>query len=335
MPSRHEQPRDIDIPPSWQRSAAAILAHRWRKVLIIGAADCGKTTYSNFLTTSLRAAGAAVAFVDGDVGQKDVGPPATISLAQLDGEGELARARPVRLYFVGDVDPVGHLLPMVVGTRRMVDAAGGDFVVADTPGLIEGAGRALNAYQIESLQPDVIVAIERARELRPTLHPYRHRRIVRLRPSRKAATKSDSARRRARERAFRGYFADGREVDLDLRRLRVQRARLFVGEPFEDPRFLYAERTPEGVVAIGEAAAPAERRWRVLPPDFADHLLCGVTDAQGECCGLGIIGRIELPLRRLRLFTPVPPGQVRGLQFGDLYLGRDGRELGRKRTDLF
>lgn len=278
-------------------------------MLVVGATDCGKTSYCSALASILRAAGASVAFIDADIGHKDVGPPATVSLARLEGEAGLAQARPAALYFVGDVDPIGHFLPMIVGTRRMVDAARSDFSVIDTPGLIEGPGRALNAYQIESLRPDAIVAIERAGELEPTLRSHPHCRALRLRPSSRAAAKSDAARRRARERAFREYFAAGRDVALDLKRLALQRTRLLAGEPRVDPR--------------------------ALPPDFADHLLCGVLDAQGECCGLAIIERIELPIGRLRLHTPVPRTRIRAVQFGDLYVGRDGRDLGRRRPGLF
>jgi len=326
---------DIDIPASWRRSANAILTQRRGKVLVMGGTDCGKSTYSDFLTACLSGAGVTVAFVDADIGQKDAGPPATITLARVEPEGGLARTRPTALYFVGSVDPIGHFLPVVVGTRRMTDAAGTDVVVIDTLGLVEGPGRALNAYQIESLQPEVIVAIQRAGELEPTLRPYGNRRIFRLGPSRKATRKSHLARRRAREEAFGAYFASSHEVILDLRHLRVQRARLFCGEPFEDRHFVYAERTPEGIVAIGEGASDASRGRRILPADFADNLLCGAVDAREECCGLGIIDRIDFERRRLHLYTPVPRTRIRALQFGDVYLGRDGQELGVKRPGLF
>jgi polynucleotide 5'-hydroxyl-kinase GRC3/NOL9 len=326
---------DIHIPASWRGSAEAILDHGWNKVLVIGATDCGKSTYCNFLTAALKAAAATVAFVDADVGQKDVGPPATITLAHLPDGRSLVEAEPTALYFVGSVNPIGHFLPMVIGTRRMTDEARTEFVVIDTVGLVEGPGRALNGYQIESLQPDVIVAIQHALELEPTLRPHGNRRIFRLGPSSKAATKSRPARRRAREQAFRAYFAGSREVALDLQHLRVQRAHLFSGEPFEDPHFVYAERTPEGIVAIGKEASDAGRGHRILPADFADNLLCGAVDAHEECRGLGIIERIDFERRRLYLYTPVPGSQIRALQFGDIYLGRDGQELGAKRPGLF
>lgn len=326
---------EVDISASWHRSARAILAHRLRTVLVIGAPDRGKSTYCGYLAGTLRAAGASVAFVDADIGQKDVGPPATVTLARIEDQRPLARARLAGLYFVGDVDPAGHFLPLAIGTRRMADTAQSEFVVVDMPGFVEGAGRALTAYQIESLRPEVIVALQAAHELEPILRAYAMHRVFRLRSSAQAMSRSRDARRSAREQAFRAYFATACHVTVELKRIAVQRARVFVGEPFDDARFLHAERTAEGVVAIGDAIEPAERGWRILPPDFADNLLCGVLNASAECCGLGVVERVDLALARLNLFTPVPCGEIAALQFGDLYIDRHGRQLGRKQPGSF
>lgn len=78
-----------------------------------------------------------------------------------------------------------------------------------------------------------------------------------------------------------------------------------------------------------------EHGWRILPPDFANNLLCGVLNASAECCGLGIIERINFAPARLHLFTPVPCGKISALQFGDLYIDRHGRQLGRKQPGWF
>jgi len=326
---------EVDLPSFWRRSARAILEHRLRTVLVIGAPDRGKSTYCGFLARTLRAAGASVAFVDADVGQKDVGPPATITLARIEDEGPLSQARPVALYFVGDVDPARHFLPFTIGVRRAADAAQSEFVVIDMPGFVEGAGRALNAYQIESLRPAAIVALQAAHELEPILRAYAMHRIFRLRSSARATRKPREARRAVREQAFRAHFAIGRDVVLYLKRVAVQRARIFIGEPLDNARFPYAETTAEGVVAIGDTSKPAALGWRILPPDFADNLLCGVMSSSAECRGLGIIERIEFAPPRLRLFTPVPRGEIAALQFGDLYIDRHGRQLGRKQPGWF
>jgi len=198
----------------------------------------------------------------------------------------------------------------------------------DTTGLVQGRGRVLKGFQIESLQPDALVCLERGEELAPIRHAARHCNILRLRPSRLAAPKSPNARRRAREEAFLAHFQGARAVKLRLEEVIVQRSSLFNGKPVVDPRFLYAERLPDGLIAVaGEAAPPALERVQVLPRHFADHLLCGVADGAGECLGLAIGSGIDFARRSLTLYTPVPKGRIRIVRFGDLYLDRNGREL--------
>jgi polynucleotide 5'-kinase involved in rRNA processing len=52
-----------------------------------------------------------------------------------------------------------------------------------------------------------------------------------------------------------------------------------------------------------------------------------VADRDGACLGLAILQLADPDRRSLTLLTPVPPGQIAVLQFGDLRIDRDGREL--------
>jgi polynucleotide 5'-hydroxyl-kinase GRC3/NOL9 len=319
----------LHIPAAWQHSAERILAKNWRRILVAGATDRGKSSYCNFLVNALLGAGRTASFVDADIGQKDVGPPATVALADLDTPPEFAPQEYSynALYFVGHISPIAHFLPLVLGTRRMVEAAKGEFVVIDTTGLVQGKGRVLKGFQIESLQPDALICLERGEELAPIRHAARHLNILRLRPSRLAAAKSTNARRRAREEAFQSHFHGAREVELKLEEVIVQRSSLFNGEPVEDPRFVYAERLPDGLIAVDDEAVPATERVHVVPRKFLDHLLCGVADKTGECLGLGIVSSIDFARRSLALYTPVSRQRIRIVQFGDMYVDRQGREL--------
>lgn len=325
-----------DIPPAWEHCAETILRRRWRRILVIGAADRGKSTYCRFLIRRLSAAGFTTALVDADIGQKDIGPPATVALAYPDATGELARASLQGLYFVGSVTPIGHFLPLVVGTRRLVEAAQADFVIIDTVGLVQGGGRALQAFQIESLHPDAIVTLERNRELEALVKAYRHRRILRLTSSPQAVPKSRTARQAARQQAFEAYFRAACPVVIDIKQLILQRCLLFNGKRLEDPRFIYAERTPEGMIAVAAALPPVEQPGlHVLPAGFERNLLCGLADQRERGLGLALINAIDFQHMTIALLTPVPERRIRVLQFGDLYLAADGRELQRKPVNLF
>ncbi len=48
-----------------------------------------------------------------------------------------------------------------------------------------------------------------------------------------------------------------------------------------------------------------------------------------------LIERLEFTRAEFHLYTPVPGAEIRALQFGDLYLERDGYQLGRKQPGLF
>jgi polynucleotide 5'-hydroxyl-kinase GRC3/NOL9 len=270
-------------------AAQRIQQQRWRRILVIGASDRGKSTYCGFLGRTLSEAGFKVAFVDADVGQKDVGPPGTISLACLDKGAELSRIHLTALYFVGAVSPIGHLLPIVVGTKRMVEIARADFVIVDTTGLITGSGRVLKIFQIDSVRPHVIIALEKGRELEALIKACRHYNIIRLRSSPHVTAKSPEARKEAREQAFCTYFQNAKEWTVPLRRLVIQRG---------------------------------------LPSSLAENLLCGLVDRRGEGLGLAIVRTVDMHRGRVSLLTPVARQAVRVLQLGDLYLdATNGREL--------
>ncbi len=326
---------DIDIPFSWENSAETILKNRLRKILVIGAADRGKSTYCNFLVHALMSAGSSVAFVDADIGQKDVGPPTTISLGYPEPGLQLCEIQPSALYFAGSVSPAGHFLPAVVGTRRLVDAARAPHVVIDTTGLIHGIGIVLKAYQIESLRPDVIVAIEKGHELRSVLNAYRNHRTIRIGPSARAVPKTPEQRRAARRRAFKDYFKNSRTATLKTREVVFQRTLLFNGKPLTDPRFIHLEQTSEGILAVSDNRAEAGKGLKLLHSGFEENLLCGVADRHGDVLGLGIIRRIDFSRKTITLVTPVPADEIRIVQFGDIYLSPEGRELGMRRIKGF
>jgi polynucleotide 5'-hydroxyl-kinase GRC3/NOL9 len=281
---------DIDIPPPWERSAADIIRHRWRIVLIVGAVDRGKSTYCQFLSQRLLAAGFRVAVVDADVGQKNIGPPATITLGYPEAAQRLVEVPPIALYFVGAVSPVGHLLPMVVGTQQLVERAQTPFVLVNTTGLVHGVGQVLKSYKIEALRPQLIVALELGRELQPLLKAYRNYRVLRLQPSTRARIKTSEDRRLAREHAFQRYFQTATEVALPVNTLLFQR--------------------------------------RPMPSGFDRYLLCGVADRRNRGLGLAIITGVDWHHNAVKVLTPVPPEHIHILQGGDLYLSATGGELG-------
>lgn len=63
---------------------------------------------------------------------------------------------------------------------------------------------------------------------------------------------------------------------------------------------------------------------RPPPPERCDGVLCGLADATGACQGIGLLRSLQ----PLALFTAVGAEAIRLVQFGDLRLSPEGRELG-------
>ncbi len=322
----------MDIPAPWAQSVEQVQSHRWRKILVLGDTDRGKSTYGRYLCEQLLESDRreTVAYIDADVGQKDIGPPAAITLGYPQRGAPWAQLEPAAWYFVGNVSPVGQFLPAVLGTKHLVDTAQATRVVINTPGFVRGAGRVLQTHLIEAIRPDVIIALVKGRELSALLKPYRYHHTLRLAPSPQASAKTPAERQANRERAFRRYFEAAHHVSLPRRALVLQRALLFTGTPIRLAPFPYAERTDEGVVAVAAADMPIPSHVRAVPLGFERNLLCGLSNRRRQGIGLGILQHIDFEHGSLALLTPVPASQIHVLQFGDLYVGRDGRELGRR-----
>jgi polynucleotide 5'-hydroxyl-kinase GRC3/NOL9 len=246
--------------------------------LLVGGLDSGKSTLASRIARASIEAGLEVGFLDADVGQSTVGPPATVGLRMcrlLQDLDPASLARADRLAFVGATSPQGHLLPLVVGTRLLLDEArdqGADTVVTDTTGLVSGVyGQLLKFHKIAVLRPDLVVGLERGEELQPLLGVVRRffaAEVLTLRVHADVVPASVEQRATNREDSMRGYFQE------PLQRFRVKPT-VFV------------------------PALPALFDLAVL-----DHLLVGLSDGKGSCIGVGYLEYLAEE-GALRLISPV------------------------------
>jgi polynucleotide 5'-hydroxyl-kinase GRC3/NOL9 len=317
----------LHVPLEWEAAAAEIFERGLRTVLVIGGSAVGKSSFCRYLAGFLLAQQAEVAFVDADIGQSSLGPPATVTLGYLTPPLDFSAIPVAACYFVGSTGPMGRFLPLVIGTASLAREARAAFVIIDTTGLVHESGRILKNYKIEAVQPDVIVAVERENELVSIRMANRHVPIVGLKPSRKARGKDDYDRIEVRRLAYARHFAGASSLELPLDLLVFQRTLLFGGKPIELDGAVHAERSAEGLLIVGAPTAPP-RGSKVLAPGFERNLLCGIADAAGRCRGLGIIERIDFARRMIALTTPVECGKVSIVQFGDVYVTPEGGELG-------
>jgi polynucleotide 5'-hydroxyl-kinase GRC3/NOL9 len=201
----------IDNPPDWQLLAEDLVRSDWRRLVVLGATDRGKSTFCRFLAQRFATAGINVTLLDTDPGQKMLGPPACVTAGYFNAAG---RSGPPALYFVGGTDPARRIGGIVAGAARLACAARGRLLI-NTSGLIGGPGHSLKRLKIDALCPDRIVAIARGPELDALLAPLPPARVHRLKPSPAAHGKSAASRAAARRAALAEALRGARQRRLE------------------------------------------------------------------------------------------------------------------------
>lgn len=279
----------IEVPRSWETLRLSEVSG---VVLVIGAADTGKTTLARYLYRHLSEHHERAAFLDGDMGQATLGPPTTMTLA-LSGRNP-ARFPPEgpRLStFVGDISPAGHMLPTVVGAHRLVKGGmerGAGAIVVDTTGLVapRQGGGALKRALVDLLQPQVVIGLQRGRELEHLLVPLRRSQRTRVidRPVPQAVQRRDMAVRRVhRAEQYRRAFEEARVLEVDW----------------------------GGLAVIPRAS-------------FTEHRLVAFEDSNGFVLGLGIVTNQARNRQVVEVHTPLASLEgVDTLHVGDVSVDPD------------
>lgn len=298
----------IEVPDAWRTLSARIDAEGGL-TLLLGTSDSGKTTLARWLLGALSAAGRRVAFVDGDIGQSTLGPPATAGLALATPTSTDPNPRPISLRFVGAVSPAEHMLPLAVALKRLAGKAhamGAQILLVDTTGLVLGpVGCHLKFHKIELLAPQHLVAVQRDRELEPILRLFEGRKgmaISRLSVSPHVTPRSPQARRTYRAQRFFDYFQASSSLELSLHDVGIQGSWVQGG--------------------------------RELDRSELQGLLLGLADAENELLALGLLQDLDPATGRLLCLTPLADrATVRIVHFGSLRLEPSGQELGEMTLD--
>ena len=149
-------------------------AREARAVLFVGGLDSGKSSMARATAAYALQLGRSVAYLDADVSQKTVGPPGTVGLKHIREPDDLTHDRMAEadaIGFVGSTSPQDHLLPLVGALARLRERAhdeGAELVVVDTGGEVSGIrGQLVKYYKVDTLEPDLVVALQRGEELEP------------------------------------------------------------------------------------------------------------------------------------------------------------------------
>jgi polynucleotide 5'-hydroxyl-kinase GRC3/NOL9 len=314
--------------------------------IFIGGNDTGKSTLIRQITGEIE-----LYILDSDIGQSDIGPPATVSLGAKEG----SRYRMVDGYFCGSVSPSGHLLQMLAGVSRMMClwTATGKKLIVNTTGLVSGEyGRALKTEKINAIRPDLIIAIDTNGALK-YLDAFAHAgvQVVHIKPMRGVHVKSKTERMEARKLSFRGHFEGATISQHSLEHTGIERSILNNGhvvgkavlESIPGVEIIYAEVLDNEafVVYDGQIKEPDEiseklgvKTFYAYRPDDFQGVLMGLVDSTGRLSALGLLDSIDFREGVINVFSTARKFNI--MQFGSMKLDiKDFGYCGTFRPEIF
>ncbi len=277
----------ISVPYEWQRLDLSRLTGL---IMLVGGTDTGKTTLFQYLLSRAISVGGKAMAVDADPGQSRLGPPTTLSLGVFASPGGGAIKQRIWHRFVASTTPAGHMLQVLSGCGRLMQKAretADGLIVMDTSGLVEAekGGARLKLSKIDLLQPSVLIALQKGRELESWVRPLRIAKRVSVidMPCAPAVQERNFMERQTyREKAFSRYFKKS------------------VIRDFYWPHY--------GVFPY---------------PRFYENRLIAFEDKSGFTLALGIVHGVDISKRTVSVLTPLTEaavGRVSSIQLGDLVL---------------
>jgi polynucleotide 5'-hydroxyl-kinase GRC3/NOL9 len=304
------------IPPSWRDAADTVISMGGR-VIVLGGVDAGKTGFCTYLANGAVLEHANIGYVDGDIGQPEIGPPTTITAALTSEQSyTLTRLCPVSVYFVGHISPSscpGRVIEAIARAVLGLEGKGAKLVIVNTDGWIGEGGLSHKAALMDRLRPKAAVSFLSFAEAKALVgelgEPHELLRVERpdhVRP------RTQDERRENRERGYRSYFRDATRVRIELRRMKftdtTNRPVVSIEQiPFEEPG---------GRASLAEISGDA-------------GVILGLKRG-GETLGLGILQDIDYGNEVIELLCPaaITPhiDGVDSIEFGGICLDASFRE---------
>ncbi len=199
-------------PASWDKPVEAILGLEKRPVviLILGAADCGKSSLCTYLLNKLIDGKCKVAILDGDLGQSDIGPSGTVGYAVATKRlAELYDLKLKNAFFVGVTSPIAAMSKTIEGLAAMkaeILQVQVDFVLVNTDGFVSGdIAVGYKTDLVNALKPDVVVGVQTQDELAPLIANLKNPVIV-VEPSFALKQRTLEKRKILREMTYTRYL---------------------------------------------------------------------------------------------------------------------------------
>jgi polynucleotide 5'-hydroxyl-kinase GRC3/NOL9 len=204
------------IPSSWNKPLEAILSLQKRPavIMILGTADSGKSSLCTYILNKIINEKCKVAILDGDVGQSDIGPSATVGYALTSKPAtELYDLKLKNAFFVGTTSPLRATVKTIEGLAAMkaeILQQQVDFVLVNTDGWVsdDQAVRYKTAL-ISTIKPDLLVGVQVQDELVPLISNLETP-VVIVEPSTALNQRTEEKRKSLREMTYARYLKNAK-----------------------------------------------------------------------------------------------------------------------------
>ena len=193
----------------------SFLKKRKCKVFILGDVDTGKTYLAFSLVKEALKYHRKVGLLCTDLGQSAVDPPGCVSFKVFTKEDKISSSLslivPEIIDFVGSLSPAGIEIFHLASTKVVLEKAlkQVEFVIINTTGYIRPiAAQVLKVLKIRLINPEVIIAIAKGKELNHILDNFSKSSITlyTLKKSVRVRKRSRKERAEFRLKLFRAYF---------------------------------------------------------------------------------------------------------------------------------
>lgn len=335
-------------------------------VTVLGETDSGKSTFSTFIINTALEKGLKAAFIDTDLGQKDVGYPGTVTLTfPKQPLTWIKSLEPYSSKFIGSITPYNAEECVIASTLKLLREAQGkaDIIVINTDGwVIDEKAIKYKTSLISAINPDKIAVMRgfgQSHLLAKTLEEMGYRLVnVSSPPSRPLKTRGQ--RRFFRETAFTSMLFSAQRLRIDVKACPILNVPLGLGERDAKAESkigqlagssIYLERAfnTATIVAAKEIHAELLRQSKnelcrllkvasmsITSLETLKNLYIGLHNEKRNLVGLGIIENFSLENGQLLIRSTLQdPSQVKYILAGSIKITSRGEEKLRRPFPCF
>jgi polynucleotide 5'-hydroxyl-kinase GRC3/NOL9 len=217
------------VPESWNKPIQTVLGLEKKPavILVLGASDAGKSSFCTYMLNKMVGANCKVAVLDGDLGQSDIGPCASVGYAVATKPvSELYDLRLQNGYFIGVTSPAAATSKTLEGLTAMMNEAcqrQADYILVNTDGFVSGeAAISYKLSLIKELKPDVVVGVQMQDELEPLMSYLGGGGVLTVEPSPALSLRSAEKRKSLREMTYAKYLRKSKLQCYPLSQLTVE-----------------------------------------------------------------------------------------------------------------